>query len=91
MQEKNFKLAEQLFHEAVNVARTKLRNENEVTRMYDRLAEVAFESGDYRSARKLFTSVMERLLSMGVDQNDLRILNLSFKLAQTMERLKKYQ
>lgn len=80
-----------MFHEALNIARTQLMNESEVTRMYDRLAEVAFESGNYKSARKLYSSLIERLFSIGVDQYDLRILNLSLKLARTMELLRKYR
>jgi tetratricopeptide repeat protein 19 len=89
-QEKNFKLAEQLFHAALKIAQTQLQNENEITNMYNKLADVAFESGDYKAARKLLTSIMERLFSVGVDQNDLRILNLSLKLAKTFERLRKF-
>lgn len=90
-QEKNFQLAEQLFHEALKIAQIQLKNEVEVTRIYTKLAEVAFENGDYKAAKKLLSSVMERLLSVGVDRNDLKILDISLKLAKTSERLKKYR
>jgi tetratricopeptide repeat protein 19 len=57
------------------------QNYDGVTYIYDLLANLANEQGEYEKAEKLFVSVMQRLLSMGVSQTDNKMIHISLKLA----------
>lgn len=68
-----------------------LQNEDGITYVYDRLANVAFESGQNEKARKLFVDVMQRLLDKGMSEDDVVLIHISFKLAKIYENVKDYK
>jgi tetratricopeptide repeat protein 19 len=72
--------AEQMLHIALKLAQEQ-QNYDGVTYIYDLLANLADEQGQYKKAEKLFVSVMQRLLSTGVSKTDNKIIHISLKLA----------
>lgn len=59
--------------------------------MYDVLANGAFMKKDYVNAEKLFTTVMQRLMSKGGRENDMNMLHISLKLAKIFEAQKNFR
>ncbi len=90
LQKKEYNKSEQLFHLALKIAQ-ELKNENGVTYIFDRLANLAFETGKNEKARKLFVSVMQRLLDQGMDKDNLILIHISFKLAKIFENVRDFQ
>lgn len=89
LQREEFDKSEQIFHIGLRVAQD-LQNENAVTFIYDRLANIAFETKQYEKARTLFVEVMNRLFHKGIKEDDLIVIHISFKLAKIFENLKDY-
>lgn len=79
-----------MFHLALKLAQ-ELQNENGITFVYDRLANVAFDTGRFEKARKLFVEVMQRLLDRGMEKDDLALIHISFKLAKIFESIGDYR
>jgi tetratricopeptide repeat protein 19 len=73
-----------MLHLALRIAQTE-QNEDGITYIYDVMANLAFEIGQYDKAQKLFKAVMQRILSKGAPQDDLRIVSMSLKLAKILE------
>lgn len=49
------------------------------------LANGAFMKKDFANSEKLFVLVMQRLMSKGAHENDLRMLHISLKLSKIYE------
>ena len=84
LQRDDFKGAEQLLHIALKIAQDQ-NNDDGVTYIYDLLANLAFAQGHFNAAEKLFVNVMQRLLQVGVPEDDLKINHMSLKLAKIYE------
>ncbi|KAK0179301.1 hypothetical protein PV327_005066 [Microctonus hyperodae] len=86
IQKGEYKKAEQMLHVALRQAQT-LQHTDGITYIYDVMANLAFEVGENQKAKDLFTSVMQRLISNGVAQNDKKIIHMSLKVAKILERM----
>lgn len=64
--------AEQLLHLALRIAQQQ-QNEQGITYCYDLMANVAFNRYELDKAEKLFVNVLQRLLSTGTSQDDLKV------------------
>lgn len=84
MQRGEFKKAEQMLHLALHMAQT-IDHFKAQTYIFDLMANLAFEPGDYEKAEKLFVTVMQRLVSTGTTENDLKIVHMSLKLSKIYE------
>jgi len=73
--------AEQLLHLALRIAQQQ-QNEQGITYCYDLMANVAFNRYELDKAEKLFKSVLQRLLMGGTEQDDLKVIHISLKLAR---------
>ncbi|XP_015188120.1 PREDICTED: tetratricopeptide repeat protein 19 homolog, mitochondrial isoform X2 [Polistes dominula] len=62
-----------------------LQDENAITYIYDLLANVAFETGQFRKAEDLFLLVIKRLFAQGISMEDVKVLHISLKLANIYE------
>jgi len=81
MQKGEHDKAENILHIALRMA-TEMNHQNAVTYIYDLMANLAYEMGDYQKAERLFISVMQRLIGMrGMAQNDDAIVEMALKLA----------
>ena len=78
-----------MLHLALRLAQTE-NNEDGITYIYDVMANLAFDTGDYSKAQKLYRAVMQRILSQGASQEDLRIVSISLKLAKIFEHNRDY-
>jgi tetratricopeptide repeat protein 19 len=86
LQKGEFKKAEQMLHIALKLAQEQ-QNYDGVTYIYDLLANLAYDQGEYGKAEKLFLSVIQRLLSMGVPKTDNKVIHISLKLANIYKML----
>lgn len=73
-----------MLHLALRQAQT-LQNEDGITYVYDVMANLAFETGEFDKAQKLFKAVMQRILSTGAPQDDIKIVHMSLKMAKILE------
>lgn len=64
--------AEQMLHLALRMAQD-LQNKDGITYVYDIMANLAMERGEYKKAEKLFVTVMQRLLGDGYAQDDIKV------------------
>lgn len=81
VQREEFPKAEQMFHLALRMAQ-QVNNELAVSYIYDLLANLAYEIGDLTKAEKLFTSVIQRLMTLEqAAEDDIRLLHISTKIA----------
>ncbi|KAL6422356.1 hypothetical protein ACFW04_010598 [Cataglyphis niger] len=87
IQKGEFAKAEQMLHLALRQAQT-IQHYDAITYIYDVMANLAFDTGDYRKAENLFVSVLQRLISNGVLENDMRVIHISLKMAKVFEHLK---
>jgi len=69
-----------MLHLALRLAQERMSVEG-ITYTYDLMANLAMERGEYAKAEKLFVTVMQRLMSSGVQENDNKIIHMSIKLA----------
>jgi tetratricopeptide repeat protein 19 len=75
------KKAEKMLHIALRLAQQQ-QDADGITYVYDLLANLALEKGEFNKSEKLFVSVMQRLLGSGVAQDDSKIIHISLKLAE---------
>ncbi|XP_014468804.1 PREDICTED: tetratricopeptide repeat protein 19 homolog, mitochondrial isoform X2 [Dinoponera quadriceps] len=75
-----------MLHIALHQAQT-VQHYDAITYIYDVLANVAFYTQEYHKAQNLFVIVMQRLMSKGALENDMRIIHISLKVAKVMEAL----
>lgn len=75
------KKAERMLHIALRLAQQK-QSEDGITYIYDLLANIALENGEFIKSEKLFVNVMQRLLGSGVPPDDNRVIHMSLKLAE---------
>lgn len=85
IQRGEFKKAEQMLHVALRQAQS-LQNYDAVTYIYDVMANLAFDVGDYQKAESLFVTVMQRLISSGTPKDDMKIIHISLKMAKLYEQ-----
>lgn len=55
------------------------------------MANLALDTGQNEKAEKLFTEVMQRLVSSGYEVTDNKILHISLKLAKIYENTNDYE
>ncbi|KAL1446127.1 hypothetical protein WDU94_014019, partial [Cyamophila willieti] len=85
-----YEKAEKMLHFALKMAQ-ELKNEDGITYVYDVMANLALTQKQYDKAEKLFKSVMLRLLSNGVKEDDNKVLHMSLKLAKISEEKTDYR
>ncbi|XP_063973727.1 tetratricopeptide repeat protein 19 homolog, mitochondrial [Diachasmimorpha longicaudata] len=84
IQNGEFKKAEQMLHVALRQAQT-LQHFDGITYVYDVMANLAFQVQEVEKAKKLFISVMQRLMSTGTTEGDMKMIHISLKLAKLYE------
>lgn len=80
IQKGEYKAAERMLHLALKTAQ-ELQNHDGITYIYDVLANLALEAGDFDKAEKLFVQVMQRLFGDGYKEDSTKMLHLSAKMA----------
>lgn len=90
LQKGEYKKAEQMLHIALRQAQT-IQNEDGITYVYDVMANLAFEVGEYEKAEVLFKSVMQRILAAGTSQEDMKIIHMSLKMAKIFEFKREFE
>lgn len=73
-----------MLHLALHMAQT-IEHFKAITYIYDLMANLAFEVGEFDKAEKLFVNVMQRLISTGTPEDDLKIIHMSLKIAKIYE------
>ncbi|XP_043275343.1 tetratricopeptide repeat protein 19 homolog, mitochondrial [Venturia canescens] len=86
IQKEDYKKAEQMLHVALRQAQA-LQHYEGITYVYDIMANLAFEVGDYKKANTLFVSVMQRLISTGTPKDDIKIVHISLKMAKLFQHM----
>lgn len=80
LQKKEYDKSENILHMALKLAQE--RQDMQAQRyIFDLLANVAFEKGDFPKAEKLFIQVTKELLATGTPYDDNAIIEISLKLA----------
>ncbi|XP_012229823.1 tetratricopeptide repeat protein 19 homolog, mitochondrial [Linepithema humile] len=87
IQKGEFEKAERMLHLALRQAQT-IQHYDAVTYVYDVMANLAFDTEDYHKAEKLFVSVLQRLMSNGASEDDMRVIHISLKMAKVFEHMK---
>lgn len=64
--------AEQMLHLALRMAQD-MQNKDAITFVFDVMANLAMEQGEFKKAEKLFVAVMQRLLADGFAQDDIKV------------------
>lgn len=90
IQRGEFAKAEKMLHLALRQAQT-IQHYDAITYIYDVMANLAFDTGDYRKAENLFVSVLQRLMSNGASEDDMRVIHISLKMAKVFEHLKEIE
>lgn len=75
-----------MLHVALRQAQT-IQHYDAVTYIYDVMANLAFDTGKYHKAENLFLSVLQRLMSNGSTEDDIRVIHISLKMAKVFEHL----
>lgn len=75
-----------MLHVALHQAQT-IQHYDAVTYIYDVMANLAFDTGKYHKAENLFVSVLQRLMSNGATEDDMRVIHISLKMAKVFEHL----
>lgn len=76
-----------MLHVALHQAQT-IQHHDAITYIYDVMANLAFDTGDYHKAETLFITVLQRLMLNGATEDDMRIIHISLKMAKVFEHLK---
>lgn len=84
MQQNKMDKAEQVIHLALRMAQD-MQHRNAITLCFDIMANLALERQQYEKAEKLFVAVLQRLLQAGTEQDDIKVLHISLKIAQIAE------
>ena len=74
-----------MLHIALRQAQT-IQHYQAITYIYDLMANLAYDVGDFQKAETLFVTVMQRLISTGTAQDDLKIVHISLKMAKIYEK-----
>lgn len=85
IQREEHEKAERILHMALRMAQD-LQSKDGITYVYDAMANLAMERGDFEKAEKLFVSVMQRLFGDGASEDDLRLIHISAKIAHMAEQ-----
>ncbi|XP_058057963.1 tetratricopeptide repeat protein 19 homolog, mitochondrial [Anopheles bellator] len=80
IQHEEYQKAEQMLHLALKMAQD-LQSKDGITYIYDIMANLAMEVGDFAKAEKLFVNVMQRLFADGFVEDHIKMLHLSSKIA----------
>lgn len=80
IQRGDFKTAERILHVALKMAQD-LQHSEAITYIYDILANLAMEAGDFQKSEKLFVDVMQRLFAEGHKEDSIKMLHISAKIA----------
>ncbi|GAB0100839.1 Tetratricopeptide repeat protein 19 homolog, mitochondrial [Sergentomyia squamirostris] len=72
--------AEQMLHLALRMAQD-LQSKDGITYIYDVMANLAIEKGEFEKAEKLFVNVMQRLFGDGLKETHIKMLHISSKIA----------
>ena len=63
-----------------------LNEDDGITYVYDMLANVAFQRGEYKKAERLFTEVLNRSMNQKkLSENHNAVIDISLKLAKSFE------
>ncbi|CAK9817033.1 Tetratricopeptide repeat protein 19 homolog, mitochondrial [Anthophora plagiata] len=85
IQKEEFLKAEQMLHIALRQAQT-LQHYDGITYVYDVMANLAYNTDDFKKAEKLFLSVLKRLVAKGIPENNLAIIHISLKIADICDK-----
>lgn len=85
IQREEHEKAERILHLALRMAQD-LQSKDGITYVYDAMANLAMERGDFEKAEKLFVDVMKRLFGDGAQEDDMRLLHISAKIAHMAEQ-----
>uniref|UniRef100_A0A182K1A1 MalT-like TPR region domain-containing protein n=1 Tax=Anopheles christyi TaxID=43041 RepID=A0A182K1A1_9DIPT len=80
IQKEEYQKAEQMLHLALKMAQD-LQSKDGITYIYDIMANLAMEVGDFAKAERLFVNVMQRLFSDGFLEDHIKMLHISSKVA----------
>lgn len=69
-----------MLHIALRQAQT-LQHYDGITYVYDVMANLAYDTNNFKKAENLFVSVLQRLISKGVPEDDLAVIHISLKIA----------
>lgn len=72
IQREQYDKAEQMLHLALRMAQD-MQDKDGVTFIFDVMANLAMETEQYKKAKKLFVTVMQRLLADGCAQDDIKV------------------
>lgn len=78
MQREEFGKAEKMLHLALRMAQD-LNNKDGITYIYDLMANLALQVEQFAKAKKLFVTVMQRLLQDGYQEDDNKVLKCDYK------------
>lgn len=90
MQNGESEKAERILHLALKMAQD-LKHEKGITYVYDTMANLAFENGQHAKAQKLFVEVLRRLITTGLPHDDVIVINISLKIADSFVALGDYK
>lgn len=80
IQKEDYRKAEQMLHVALKMAQD-LQSKDGITYIYDIMANLAMEVGEFAKAEKLFANVMQRLFADGFVEDHIKMLHISSKIA----------
>nr|CAD7432418.1 unnamed protein product [Timema monikensis] len=86
IQKEEFKKAEQMLHLALKLAQQQ-QNDQAVTYIHDLMANLAYDTEDFSKAETLFVNVLQRLIASGAQQDDNRVLHISYKMADIYKKM----
>lgn len=85
IQKEELEKAEKMLHLALRMAQD-LKSKDGITYVYDAMANLAMERGQFEKAEKLFVDVMKRLFGDGAQEDDMRLLHISAKIAHMAQQ-----
>ncbi|CAH0557843.1 unnamed protein product [Brassicogethes aeneus] len=80
-QREQYDKAEQMLHLALRLAQQQ-QSQQGIIYCYDLMANLAFERFELEKAEKLFVVVLQLLLGTGLEQENLKVIHVSLKLAR---------
>lgn len=85
IQRDEYEKAERILHLALRMAQD-MQSKDGITYVYDTMANLAMDRGQFEKAEKLFVDVMQRLFGEGATEDDLRLIHISAKIAHMAEQ-----
>ena len=80
-----------MFHIGLRMA-VDMQHQDAITYVYDLMANLSYDMGDFKKAERLFVSVMQRLISLkGLEQTDNAIVEMCLKLASIHSRTNEHE